>query len=168
MLRDLALSYVARFATSSGKLEAYLYRKIRERGVDEDAGELDVDAIVERIVELGYVDDALYAQSRANGLLNRGYGKRRVDEALRAAGVAEDIRDDVAPDEYAARDAAFSMARKRRFGPFGDREALDRPRREKQVAAMLRAGHSYAVAAALVDAQSIESAQRWLDEARED
>ncbi len=31
-LQDLALSYVARFATTRAKLEAYLVRKLRERG----------------------------------------------------------------------------------------------------------------------------------------
>ena len=35
-------------------------------------------------------------------------------------------------------DAALALAQKRRFGPFGSAE-LDRPVREKQIAAMLRA-----------------------------
>ncbi|MFW5633982.1 MAG: RecX family transcriptional regulator, partial [Erythrobacter sp.] len=59
-LRDLALSYAARFATTGAKLEAYLARKMRERGVAEDDDgrmvELDVPALVARLVELGDVD----------------------------------------------------------------------------------------------------------------
>ena len=35
-LQDLALSYVARFATTRAKLEAYLVRKLRERGWEGD------------------------------------------------------------------------------------------------------------------------------------
>ena len=31
-LEELAVAYVARFATSAGKLKAYLQRKLRERG----------------------------------------------------------------------------------------------------------------------------------------
>ena len=56
-LEDLALGYLARFATSSTKLENYLHRKIRERGVAEDAGPLDVARVVERMQELRYLDD---------------------------------------------------------------------------------------------------------------
>ena len=55
-LNDLALFYVARFATSAAKLRSYLVRKLRERGW-EDAGEPDIDDLVERFVERGYVDD---------------------------------------------------------------------------------------------------------------
>ena len=66
-LRDLALSYVGRFATTGAKLEAYLARKIRERGVAEDADgrlvELDVAGLVEQFAARGYVDDDAYARA---------------------------------------------------------------------------------------------------------
>ena len=61
-LRDLALSYVARFSTTRAKLVSYLHRKVRERGVKEDAGELDIATIADRLVELRYIDDGAYAQ----------------------------------------------------------------------------------------------------------
>ena len=56
------------------------------------------------------------------------------------------------------------MARKRGFGPF----ALKRPdpaRREKQLAAMLRAGHLLDTARHLLDAGSEAEALEWVDEA---
>ena len=56
-LDELALSHVGRFATTRGKLEAYLARKIRERGWDDEA-EPQPAAIAARFVELGYIDDA--------------------------------------------------------------------------------------------------------------
>ena len=77
-LRDLALSYVARFATTGAKLEGYLARKVRERGIAEDEDgrtrELDVTGIVTRMIELGYVDDDAYARSKSRDLTARGYG----------------------------------------------------------------------------------------------
>ena len=79
-LQELALAYVARFATSAAKLEAYLKRKLRERGWDGD-GEPDIAALVRRYVELGYVDDEAFARARSGGLLRRGYGARRVGQA---------------------------------------------------------------------------------------
>ena len=169
-LDELALTYVARFATTATKLERYLKRKLRERGWEGegDAGrEPDLAALVGRYVELGYVDDASWARARSGSLLRRGYGTRRVGEALREAGIGESIREEVRPGEGAERRAALAMARKRGFGPFG-RESVDRERRQKQIAAMLRAGHPLDSAREMVDAASEAAAEQWAAEADDD
>lgn len=178
-LEELALSYVARFATSAARLERYLARKLRERGWAgegaqdraEGGGEggaaPDLAAIVARHVALGHIDDAAFARGKAGGLLRRGYGPRRVAQALGEAGIAEAIRHDIAPGDAARRRAALALARKRRFGPFGG--ALpDRAAREKQIAAMLRAGHMLTDARDLVGAPSEDAAMRWADEAEDE
>ena len=176
-LRDLALHYAARFASTAARLEAYLMRKIRERGLAEDADgrtvDVDVPALVARLVDLGYVDDDAYARMRARDLGGRGYGARRVDETLRHAGVGEALRAAHAPGEHAARKAAAVMARKRRLGPYGapvaggDPLAL-RKAHEKAVAALLRAGHQYDHVKVILDAGSIEEVEDWVAEAAED
>lgn len=163
---EIALAYVARFSTSAGKLERYLKRKLRERGWD-DAGEPPVRRLVERYVELGYVDDEGFAREKAGSLLRRGYGGRRVGQALREAGIGEDLRERMRPGEAAARRAVLTLARKRRLGPFGS-APLDKALREKQIAAMLRAGHSLDNARAIVDAASVGEAERWAEEAADD
>jgi len=165
-LEELALSYAARFATSRAKLEAYLRRKLRERGWAGE-GEPPVAAIAGRMVAAGYVDDAAYARAKSGSLLRRGYGARRVGEALDAAGIGAEVRNEVRPGEGTARRAALTLARKRRFGPFGAGEP-DRALREKQIAAMLRAGHPLDSARELVDARSVEAAEDWAAQARED
>jgi len=165
-LNEMALAYVARFATSAGKLSDYLRRKLRERGW-EGEGEADIGAIVSRFVELGYVDDAGFARGKAQSLLRRGYGARRIDQALGAAGIDESLRDESRGSEVEARRAALVMARKRRFGPFGKGEGLDPAVREKQVAAMLRAGHPLAHAREVVNALTAEALEEWIDEAAE-
>jgi regulatory protein len=178
-LRDLALSYAARFATTGAKLEAFLARKIRERGVEQDADgrrvELDVQALVGRLVELGYVDDDAYARARSRDLTGRGYGARRVEQALWAAGVAEEAREEHAPGEAEKRRAAMLMARKRGYGPYARSEAaeaeeepappLDPARREKQIAAMLRAGHDYDHVRFVLEASARAELEDWLAEA---
>jgi len=160
-LEELALAYVARFATTQAKLQAYLVRKLRERGWAED-GAPPVEAVVARYVEAGYVDDAAWARMKAGSLLRRGYGGRRVGEALGQAGVAEDLRADVRPGEVEARRAALVLARRRRFGPFA-MTPPDRPERDKQVAAMLRAGHPLDIARRIVDAADVQAAEEWAD-----
>lgn len=177
-LRDLALSYAARFASTGARLEAYLVRKLHERGVAQEAdgrtAMIDVPALVARLVELGYVDDAAYARMRARDLGARGYGARRVEQALWAAGVGEDIRADTAPGEAACRRAAVLMAQKRRYGPFAaEHEGRNDPlamrkAHEKAVAAMLRAGHDYDHVRFILAATDRAAIGEWLDEAADE
>lgn len=162
----MALAYVARFSTSAAKFERYLTRKLREKGW---AGDDDppVAATVARYVELGYVDDEGYARMKSGSLLRRGYGARRVNQALGEAGISDDLRAEVAPGEAASREAAATYARRRRFGPFGAAQS-DPAAREKQFAAMVRAGHGFDAARALVDAASVADVEQWIEEAREE
>ncbi len=150
-LRDLAIRYVGRYATTRFKLAAYLSRKLRERGWADGEAPADVEALVAKMDELGFVDDEAYAGAKARALTARGYGARRVGQALYAAGVEEQDR---AEAEEGARAAAFDsarrFARKRRFGPFAA-EAADPDRRQKQIAAFLRAGHDFRLARRFVD-----------------
>ena len=179
-LEELALRYVARFATSAARLEAYLMRKLGERGwrVDgepcengsndssqDQAGER-VAEIVRRFIAAGYVDDEAYARARSGSLSRRGYGQRRIDMALDAAGISGDLREAVRCDERGQRRAALSLVRRRRFGPFG-KEPIDRALRERQLAAMARAGHRLDMARELVDASSVEVAEAWAGESDE-
>jgi regulatory protein len=181
-LRDLALHYAARFATTGARLEAYLVRKIRERGLAEDADgrsvSPDIPALVARLVELGYVDDDAYARMRARDLGARGYGGRRVDQALRHAGVDDNVRQAHAPGETASRRAAALMAQKRRLGPWASAgaraggEGTDplaaRKAHEKAVAAMLRAGHQYDHVRFILAARGPEDVEQWLGEAADE
>ncbi len=163
-LEELALSYAARFATSAAKLEAYLVRKLRERGWEGERPP-DPGAIAERFVELGYLDDEAYARAKSGGLLRRGYGPRRVTQALAAAGIAEEVREEVRAGEGEVRRAAVAFAARRRFGPWG--AEADREVRQRQFAAMLRAGHGFDAARAVIDAASVTAAEQWAAEAEE-
>ncbi|MCY7280905.1 MAG: RecX family transcriptional regulator [Sphingomonas bacterium] len=145
VLKELGLTYVARFATSRAKLADYLRRKLRERGW---AGSADppVAAIVDWAAEAGFIDDPAYALSRARALGARGYGERRVAMALRAAGIDED--DGAAARDHAreiADEAALRFARRKRIGPYATTPP-DRRESDKALAAMMRAGHAFDLA----------------------
>jgi regulatory protein len=143
-LERLALRYVERFATTRGRLTDYLRRKIRERGWDGEAA--DPAGIAERFAELGYIDDRAYGEAKASAMARRGLGARRVAGALHQAGVKGEDAEAIAPGiEERALDAALAFARRRRIGPYAD-AVPDRPQREKQIGAMLRAGHAPALA----------------------
>jgi regulatory protein len=148
-LSELALAYVGRFATTRAKLRAYLQRKVRERGWS-GTHEPDLDAIAARLAEQGYVDDAGYALSKAQSLTARGFGKRRVLDTLRTAGVdesdGEDARDHA---DHQALAAALRFAERRRIGPYAAVAPGDPKAREKVIAAMVRAGHAFDTARAI-------------------
>ena len=144
-LKELALAYVARFATSRAKLGQYLRRKLGERGWS-GAGDPQIMALAEQMAAAGYVDDPAYALSKARTLGSRGFGERRVAVALRAAGINED--DGAAARDLArntASEAALRFARRKRIGPFAA-SPPDRRDSDKALAAMIRAGHPFEVA----------------------
>ena len=143
-LERLGLFYAGRYATTRARLADYLRRKLKERGWS-GTGEAPVDRLVRRFADLGYVDDRAFAEARSAALLRRGYGERRVREALKGAGIADEdsaAARDRAGDEALA--AALRFARRRRLGPYAQ-SAPDRDARRKAAAAMLRAGHALAV-----------------------
>ncbi len=144
-LRELALAYVARFATSEAKLARYLGRKVAERGWD-DAALPDIAGVVEAVTKLGFIDDALYAETQARSLTRRGFGRRRVDAAVRAAGIGDAARvlaDTVVADNRTA--SALRFAERKRLGPFAAAAVGDPALRQRQFAAFMRAGHDPAI-----------------------
>jgi regulatory protein len=151
-MHELALYYVGRFATTRAKLSTYLNRKLRERGWD-GVTPPEVEKLVERLAASGLIDDAFYAQSKARSLTERGYGMARVRQSLRAAGIDE--ADGAEAQDLAAKgaaDAALRFARRRRIGPYAV-TVLDRAGRQKALAAMVRAGHGFELARAVVEAE---------------
>jgi regulatory protein len=148
-LEWFALRYVERYATTRGKLADYLGRKIRERGWGGDA-QPDLPALAQRLADLGYIDDRAFAEAKAGALGRRGLGARRVSQALWIARVEEEDVQAIAPiveDNITA--SAIAFARRKRIGPFAQ-NAADRPLQERQMGAMIRAGHAPQLARAIV------------------
>ena len=167
-LRDLALHYVGRYATSKARLVRYLSRKVGEVGWAEGVPPADLVALAQEFEELGYVSDRSYAQMRANGMAGRGFGHRRIEQDLRANGIDDSVRaellriggdgndpNDCDSQRLLAVDrnaAAITFARRKRIGPFAQTVAEPDLRR-KQTAQMLRAGHDFDIVRKLVNAE---------------
>ncbi len=158
-LRDLALHYVGRYATSRAKLASYLTRKIRERGWEEGAAFADIEAMIEDFGRLGYVDDVAYAASRARALTSRGFGARRINEDLRAKGISETDSGEAREETEGARwQSAERFAKRKRIGPFATEQATPELQ-HKQFQAFLRAGHSFDIAKAFIRAAPGEAVE---------
>ncbi|MBX9795260.1 MAG: RecX family transcriptional regulator [Sphingomonas sp.] len=148
-LEQLALHYVARYATSRARLIRYLNDKVRAR--DWQGPPADPQAIADRFVALGYIDDIAFGRARANAMRQRGLGTRRIAGALIAAGIDRDGLADIArADDAAARQAALVFARRRRLGPYAP-ERVGPDDRRRHIVALVRAGHDYDLAREIVD-----------------
>lgn len=164
-LHRAALHYLERYSSSSENLRRVLQRRTersaRLHGTDRDEANEWIDAIVERLTAAGLLDDRAYAENRAASLQRRGASRRKIAGMLRQKGVDTDAiaaaldsleRDIPSPDL----DAAIRLARRRRLGPWRTSEAREE-RRERDLAALARAGFSYALAVRVIDADSPEA-----------
>lgn len=150
-----ALAYLERFASSAENLRRVLIRKVerrcRLRGENAAPFHPLVDAVVERAVESGLVDDRRYAAARTASLRRRGGSARMIAGKLAVKGVgravaAEALAGETEDDERAA---AQALARRRRLGPY---RAVDRAaHRDKDMAALARAGFNYVLARSVID-----------------
>ncbi len=155
-LRALALHYAGRYATTQAKLRQYLMRKHYERGWSADDPQPSAATIIEALAaefaELGYVNDGAVAETKARSAIRRGYGLRRLSQDLDAAGISpsdsHSAREDAAASAHIS---AENFARRKRIGPYATAPASPDQMR-KQIAAFLRAGHSFDLAKRFVNA----------------
>ena len=170
-LNNVALHYLARYSATTDSLRKVLMRRVagsaRAHGTDPEEGTAWVEALIVKFQELGYLNDRTFAETRARSLLARGTSPRGVAMKLREKGVGGDdidaalaaAREDM-PDLDLA--AAAALARRRRLGPY--RQPADRAdRRDKDLAALARAGFSYDIARRVVEAATAEDLERMAD-----
>jgi len=160
-LENAALHYLARYSSLAENLRRVLMRRVdrstRQHGTDPEEGTAFVDDLIARYSKAGLLNDTRFAEGRARSLLERGVSPRAIRLRLREKGVASetveavllDLVEDKGDIEWAA---AVALAKRRRIGPFrkSDRQSV----REKDLAALARAGFSYDVAQRVVDAEN--------------
>jgi regulatory protein len=101
-----------------------------------------VDEVVARAARTGLIDDTRYAEARVASLRRRGGSARAIQAKLAQKGVPKDAiaaaLEGEPEDEHTA---AHALARRRKLGPY--RPGERGPYRDKDLAAMARAGFSY-------------------------
>ncbi|MBB4004930.1 RecX family transcriptional regulator [Aurantimonas endophytica] len=152
-----AAHYLERYASTTANLRRVLERKVMRRAHarGEDAAEHMglVDATVGRFVELGLVDDRSFAEGRLASLRRRGTSRRMTTAKLLEKGVEKALVEElVAADETDELTAAHAYAKRRRLGPWRSRQRGER--RDRDVAAMIRAGFTFPDAASAIDSEA--------------
>jgi len=156
-LRDAALAHLARYAATSAGLRRVLLRRIdrwiatlpdRDDAADAIAAARQaIDPVIARLVELGAINDAAFAESHAQGLRRSGLSARAITARLAAKGIgAEQSRASLPEDAEAELAAALVLTRKRRIGPFRAKAEPGPEERRREFAALARAGFASGVA----------------------
>jgi regulatory protein len=114
-----------------------------------------IDEVVAKSLKIGLIDDTRYAEARVATLRRRGGSARAIQAKLSAKGVdrstiAAALEGEEGDEEQAAR----AFARRRKLGPFRPGERA--PYRDKDLAAMARAGFRFDVARSIVEGERDE------------
>lgn len=160
-----------RFTTRSHLRRLILHRAdraIAEYGGDRAEAAAIVDALLDRLVESGQLNDAAYANAKVEKLVRAGVAPPVIHGRLAAKGVSgalvraglDAMREDgIDP----ALSGAAAYARRRRIGPFrldAEQRAAERP---NDLARMARAGYSYDIAKKIINLADEDEARALLD-----
>ncbi len=158
-LENVALHYLKRYAATVSQLKRVLVRRVdrslRVHGGDRTEALGWVDALVEKLLRNGLINDSTYAGMKAQALRASGRSSRMIAQKLRMKGVSAELVQEKlaeATAELSEEEAARIWARKKRLGPFR-RGGQDRQEhRQKDLAALARAGFSFGIAKRVIDA----------------
>ena len=162
-LRNAALYYLQRYASSAENLRRVLMRRVeraaRVHDSDVEEGAAMVAEIIARYREVGLLDDRAYATAQAQSLHRRGTSLRAIRARLHAKGVERTTVEQALSALGAALSdpdisAAVIVARRRRLGPWRISGRSDY--RQRDLATLARRGFSFAIASQVIDAESAE------------
>ena len=162
-LQNAATFYLERYPSTAEGLRRVLNRRVRRAEIAEapiiDNVAQTIEAIVAKFVAAGMIDDQAFAQTKARALHRRGTSNRLTRQRLKLAGIDDDTLDkamagldrelDTDPGQREWR-AAVALARRRRLGPFREKERKEH--RNRDLATMARAGFDYDLARKVIDA----------------
>lgn len=115
------------------RTEVELRRLMQTRVEPGDRGEAVIQAVIKRLKEYGYLDDAAYAETYARlRQENEKLGSRRVRQDLKQKGVKADLVEETVDARYGSTDEE-ALARKHL-----ERKRIKKPENEKETARVMR------------------------------
>jgi regulatory protein len=150
-LEQRALAYLNRFDASVARLRSVLTRAVRRYERDPDARvarAAEVEALLQRYVASGVLNDERHAAVLARSQRARGASARKIAEKLRLRGVGADAARAAlvaVAHEATELDAARAFVRRKRLGPHRSPEVRAEFAR-KDLAALARAGFDFETA----------------------
>ena len=148
-LKNIGLYYLKRFESSVENL-----RRVLKRRVDDYARQTPdfnkaeaygwIEELLQEFESWHYLDDERYAEIKIRDYLSAGKPERYIKTKLFQKGIAEEtINRLLNNQEYDPREMALKLARKKKIGPFRPDDESRRQNRQKDMAALVRAGFDY-------------------------
>lgn len=150
-LHNSGLYYLQRFSASREQFRSVMRRKVQRSCMEHKEQEFDacmelVEQTIRKFERAGLLNDELYTQGVVSSLRRQGKSKRAILTKMKTRGLPSGLvlqkleALDSETDVDAELRAALMVLRKKKAGPFGDKE------NEKILAALARAGFSYETA----------------------
>ena len=150
-LENIALFYLERYESSRARLKQVLLRRVAR--ARREGGELSedvpawIEAVCDKMVHLGYVNDTRYAENVWRSYSSAGKSVRWIVGKLKQAGIAEDVISQCIESDVAVLDAqaAALFVAKKKLGKYRPKEQ-QAAYAQKDLARLARAGFSYEIA----------------------
>ncbi|HVI88492.1 MAG TPA: RecX family transcriptional regulator [Dongiaceae bacterium] len=154
-LRQAVLDYLDRFVASAKRLDQVMQRKIKAsaqaHGDDPAPLQAALPAILAGLAQQGILNDRALAEAKVRAMIRRGGSRTKIRANLAAKGIDADTADQALTRmrlEFDDPDleAAIAYARRRRLGRFRTDPDSRTANRQKDLAAMARAGFAPSLA----------------------
>ncbi len=152
-LRHAAMHYISAHAASTTMARQVLERRAKRRLVtttlDVDTRQL-IDAAIAELQALGLLDDARFAEGRTAALARKGLSSRLIAQGLRAKGIARETIEKSGIGHIDELAQARRLVQRKRLGS-SRRGGMTPESRRKDLAALARAGFTFAISAQALD-----------------
>ncbi len=163
-LRNIALHYLQRYASSAENLKSVLKRRdlrsAQYHEIDIKETSAWIETLVNQLTKSGFVNDQTYAEGRIKALFRIGVSPKRIFQQLMQKGVNSDLIKQATAELYVEFTnpnliAAKTLVKRRRLGPYrqpNKRKELQ----DRDLAAVARAGFDFQTARKVIYAESVK------------
>ena len=161
----MATRYLNRYAPSISHFRSVLQRKVRRITTQPEELQAAFQLIeheIQRRIDTQALDDQHITEGRIRRFHQRGLSPLIIRQKLRQKGISDTMIDSNLHAffaEHSRFQTAFNYAKRRRLGPFQTDPERRQQRKKKDLAAMMRAGHSYDICKAIINAATPDEAQ---------
>ena len=162
-LKDLAYSYLEKYSPSKQQLKVYLLKKYLTK-IKGTKSKKEVTSIIDQIIsnleKNKFLNDEMYADSKARMFLRRGYSLNKINQSLRNKGIQDEYvkksidkikENEIEPDFV----SALKLCKRRRIGPLrpeSNRELFYK----KDMGILARGGFSFELSKRVLDLDVVE------------
>lgn len=150
-LKNIGLYYLKRFESSVENLRSVLQKRVNQYAKENPEFNKQeayqwVENVLAEFEKLHYLDDERFTEIKVRHYLAVGKPARYIQNKLREKGIANAQIDEMLDDfGYNPQEMALKLAKRKKIGPFRPNEEARKLNRQKDMAALIRAGFDYDV-----------------------